>query len=96
MMVGLIAKNSDYKTPEVVISQENSLIRLYLEHTVQDNSPNWPTERHEALERVQKHVTKLILTLRNKAYEESLNLLKSIFPRKENNTQRHNTGLKGC
>lgn len=73
-MLGFISRNFEYKTPGVMLSLYNSLVRPHLEYAVQFWSPNYRKDI-ELLERVQRRATKMIPSLRTKPYEERLERL---------------------
>ncbi len=67
----LISRNFKYKTPEVMLSLFNSMVRPHLEYAVQFWSPNYRKDI-ESLERIQRRATKMIPPLRALPYEERL------------------------
>ena len=73
-MLGFIARNFEYKTPEVVLTLYNSMVRPHLEYAVQFWSPNYRKDI-ESLERVQRRATKMIPSLRAQPYEVRLKRL---------------------
>ena len=73
-MLGFIARNFEYKIPQVMLSLYNFMVRPYLEYTVQFWSPNYRKDI-ELMERVQRRATKIIPTLRSQPYEERLKRL---------------------
>ena len=73
-MLGFIARNFEYKTPEVMLSLYNSMVRPHLEYAVQFWSPNYRKDI-ESLERVQRRATRMIPSLRALPYEERLKRL---------------------
>ena len=78
MMLGLISRNFDYKSPEVMKRLYTAFVRPHLEYAVQFWSPNYIKDQN-LLERVQRRTTKQIPTLRNLSYEERLKRL-DMFP----------------
>ncbi len=73
-MLGFIARNFDYKTPEVVLKLYNSMVRQHLEYTVQFWSPNYKKDI-QLMARVQRQAMKMIPSLRGQPYEEQLKRL---------------------
>jgi ribonuclease P/MRP protein subunit RPP40 len=73
-MLGFIARNIDFKTPEVMRQLYNSLVRPHLEYAVQFWSPHYRKDI-DLLERVQRRATKMIPALRACPYEERLKRL---------------------
>ncbi len=73
-MLGFIARNFDYKTPEVVLKLYTSMVLPHLEYSVQF----WfPSDKKDIapLERVERRATKMIPSLRGQSYEERLKRL---------------------
>ena len=73
-MLGFIARNFDYKSPEVITRLYTALVRPHLEYAVQFWSPCFIKDVN-TLERVQRRATKLIPGLRNLQYETRLERL---------------------
>ena len=74
IMLGFIARNFECKTPDVMLSLYNSMVRPHLEYAVQFWSPNYRKDI-DLLERIQRRATKMIPTLRAQPYEERLKRL---------------------
>lgn len=73
-LTGFSARNFDRKTPKVVLTLYKHMVGPYLEYEFQFLSPNH--KKHiELLERVQRQAAKMILSLKQQAYEESLKWL---------------------
>ncbi len=73
-MLGFVARNFEYKTPGVMLSLHNSLVRPHIEYAVQFWSPSYRKDI-ELLERVQRRATKMIPSFRAQPYEERLKRL---------------------
>ncbi len=69
-----ISRNFEYKTPGVMLSLYNSVVRLHLEYVIQFWSPIYIKDI-ELLERIQRRASKMIPPLRALAYEEHLKRL---------------------
>ena len=74
MMLELISRNFDRKSPKVVKRFYTAFVRLHLEYAILFWSPNYIKDQN-LLERVHRRATKLIPTLRNLSYEEQLEQL---------------------
>ena len=74
-MLGFIKRNFTFKSKDIILPLYNSLVRPHLEYAVQFWSPHHEKDIAK-LESVQRRATKLIPSLRNKAYEERLASLK--------------------
>ncbi len=70
-MLGFIKRNSSFKNKDIILPLYNSLVRPHLEYAVQFWSPHLAKDIAK-LEAVQRRTTKMIPSLRNKAYKESL------------------------
>lgn len=68
-MLRFIAKMSECKTSEMMMSLYISMERLRLEYVAQFWSPNYRRD-HELLEKIQRRVTKMIPHLRAQPCEE--------------------------
>ena len=77
-IIGLIGRSFEYKSKNTILTLYNSLVRPILEYCVQAWSPYYQKDINK-LERVQRRVTKIIPSLRNKSYEERLKEL-NLFP----------------
>lgn len=78
MLVGFIGRSIEYKSKSTIVTLYNSLVRPILEYCVQAWCPYYQKDIAK-LERVQRRVTKMIPSLRNKPYEERLKEL-DLFP----------------
>ncbi len=78
-MLGFINRNFSFKNKDVILPLYISLVRPHLEYAAQFWSP--PHAKDIAkLEAVQRRATKMIMSLRNRSYEErmaQLNLFRS-------------------
>lgn len=70
-LVGFTGRTFEHKWEEVILTLYNSLVRPLLEYCVQFWSPYYRKDI-DKLERVQSRVTKMILRLRCKPYEDRL------------------------
>lgn len=70
-LVGFIGRSIEYKSKATIITLYNSLVRPIMEYCVQAWCPYYHKDI-DKLERVQRRVTKLIPSLRNKSYEDRL------------------------
>jgi hypothetical protein len=70
-MIGFIGRSFEYKTKDTILTLYNALVRPLLEYCVQAWCPYYQKDI-DKLERVQRRVTKIIPSLRNKPYEERL------------------------
>ena len=77
-LVGFIGRSIEYKSRATIITLYNSLVRPIMEYCVQAWCPYYQKDIAK-LERVQRRVTKMIPSLRNKPYEERLKEL-DLFP----------------
>ena len=77
-LVGFIGRSIEYKSKATIITLYNSLVRPIMEYCVQAWCPYYRKDI-DKLERVQRRVTKMIPSLRNKPYEERLKEL-DLFP----------------
>lgn len=77
-LVGFIGRAFEYKSKATIITLYNSLVRPIMEYCVQAWCPYYQKDIAK-LERVQRRVTKMIPSLRNKSYEERLREL-HLFP----------------
>ncbi|XP_050725194.1 uncharacterized protein LOC127002931 [Eriocheir sinensis] len=73
-MLGFIARNFECKTPDVMLSLYNSMVRPHLEYAVQFWTPYYRKDI-ALLERIQRRATKMIPTFRAQPYEERLKRL---------------------
>ena len=80
-VIGLIGRSFEYKSKNTILTLYNSLVRPLLEYCVQAWCPYYQKDI-DKLERVQRRVTKMIPSLRNKSYEERLKEL-NLFPLKQ-------------
>ena len=74
MNLGFIARNFEFKSKKIVLPLYKSIVRPHLEYAIQFWCPYYKKDI-EKLERVQHRATKMIPTLRNKPYEERIELL---------------------
>ncbi len=72
-MMGLIKRNSSFKNKDVILPLCDSFIRPHLEYAVKFWSPHHAKDIAKL--GVQRRATKMIPSLRNKPYEESLSHL---------------------
>ena len=70
-VIGLIGRSFEYKSKDTILTLYNSLVRPLLEYCVQAWCPYYQKDI-EKLERVQRRVTKMVPSLRNKSYEDRL------------------------
>ena len=77
-IIGFIGRSFEHKSKEVILTLYNSLVRPLLEYCVQSWCPYYQKDINK-LERVQRRVTKMIPSLKNKPYEERLREL-NLFP----------------
>ena len=77
-IIGLIGRSFEYKSKNTILTLYTSLVRPLLEYCVQAWCPYYQKDI-DKLERVQRRVTKIIPSLRNKSYEERLEEL-NLFP----------------
>ena len=70
-LVGFIGRSIEYKSKATIVTLYNSLVRPIMEYCVQAWCPYYQKDIAK-LERVQRRVTKMIPSLRNKPYEERL------------------------
>ena len=77
-IIGLIGRSFEHKSEEVILTLYNSLVQPQLEYCVQAWSPYYKKDMNK-LEGVQRRVTKMIPSLREKSYEERLKEL-NLFP----------------
>ena len=70
-IIGLIGRSFECKSKTVILTLYTSLVRPLLEYCVQAWCPYYQKDI-DKLERVQRRVTKMIPSLRNKSYEERL------------------------
>ena len=70
-LVGFIGRSIEYKSKATIVTLYNSLVRPLMEYCVQAWCPYYQKDIAK-LERVQRRVTKMIPSLRNKPYEERL------------------------
>ena len=77
-LVGIIGRSIEYKSKDTIVTLYNSLVRPIMEYCVQAWCPYYQKDIIK-LERVQRRVTKMIPSLRNKSYEERLKDL-DLFP----------------
>ena len=70
-IIGLIGRSFECKSKTVILTLYTSLVRPLLEYCVQAWCPYYQKDI-DKLERVQRRVTKIIPSLRNKSYEERL------------------------
>lgn len=89
-MLGFISRNC--KTPEVMLSLYNSMVRPHLEYAVQVWSPNYRKDI-DLLERIQRRATKMIPPLRALSYEGRLRQL-NLFMLEETPTGRYDSDLQ--
>jgi len=71
MALGLISRNFEYKSKDIILSLYKSLVRPHLEYAVAFWSPYYRGDI-DKIERVQRRATKMIPELRNRSYEERL------------------------
>ena len=76
-VAGLIARNFQSKSEDIILTLHKSLVRPLLEYAGPVHSPHAIMHKNK-IERVQKRMTKMIPTLRQKSYPERLNHLKLI------------------
>ena len=74
MMLRLITRKFDYKSPELMKRLYLAFVRPHLEYAVQFWSPNYIKDQ-VMLERIQRRATKQIPSLRNFTYDERLKRL---------------------
>jgi hypothetical protein len=72
--LGLIKRNIQTKTPEIITRLYKSIVRPHLEYAVQAWSP-WLRKDIDAIEKVQKSATKMIDGLRQLPYQDRLRKL---------------------
>ena len=77
-LVGFIGRSIEYKSKATIVTLYNSLVRPIMEYCVQAWCPYYQKDIAK-LERVQRRVTKMIPSLRNKTYEDRLKEL-DLFP----------------
>ena len=77
-LVGFIGRSIEYKSKATIVTLYNSLVRPIMEYCVQAWCPYYQKDIAK-LERVQRRLTKMIPSLRNKPYEERLKEL-DLFP----------------
>ena len=70
-VIGLIGRSFEYKSKDTILTLYNSLVRPLLEYCVQAWCPYYQKDI-EKLERVQRRVTKMVPSLRNKTYGDRL------------------------
>ena len=70
-VIGLIGRSFEYKSKDTILTLYNSMVRPLLEYCVQAWCPYYQKDIAK-LERVQRRVTKMIPSLRNKSYEDRL------------------------
>ncbi len=79
-ILGFININFSFKNKDIILSMDITLVRPHLEYAVQFCSPDHSKDIAK-LEAVQRRATKMIPSLRNKPYEETLARQKSVFSR---------------
>ncbi len=80
-VIGLIGRSFEYKSKDTILTLYNSLVRPLLEYCVQAWCPYYQKDI-DKLERVQRRVTKMIPSLKNKSYDDRLKEL-NLFPLKQ-------------
>ena len=70
-VIGLIGRSFEYKSKDTILTLYNSMVRPLLEYCVQAWCPYYQKDIAK-LERVQRRVTKMIPSLRNKSCEDRL------------------------
>ena len=70
-LVGFIGRNFEYKWVKVILTLFNSFVCRHLEYCIQFWSPYF-RKYIDKVERIQRKVTKIILRLRSKPFEELL------------------------
>ncbi len=77
-MLGFIYRNISFKTKGVILPLHTSLVRPHLKYAVHFYAPHHAKDIAK-LEAVQGRVTKMVTSLSNKPYEESLARLNLFF-----------------
>ena len=77
-IIGFVGRSFEHKSKEVILTLYNLLVQPHLEYCVQARSPYYKKDINK-LERVQRRVTKMIPSLREKSYKECLKEL-NLFP----------------